>query len=140
MIGRACFGSSLGGWCEPCHMSANWWAGVKRRHTGAPLPRATLPLVFNMHFHSVTQFSRQYVPACTHCTWQLPSPLLRVPLQQKGRCGTLRQRNASAGYQENFFFHTELSGGLLHGQESSAKQLLQHGKSVSVCRERDEKG
>ena len=43
---------------------------------------------------------------------QTPSPLSRVPLEQKARSGTLRrQKNASAGYRENFFFCTKLSGG-----------------------------
>lgn len=49
-----------------------------------------------------------FLPLSLQAHEQIPSLLPRAPPEQKGRRGTLRQRNVLAGYQETFFFfHTK---------------------------------
>lgn len=127
-FGRSTLPSSLGAVSHTCRTSGMVSEG---RSITAELP---FPLFCSTDFHSVIQFSWQYKPPYTYCTspgtWQLSSmewmennqhsssflPLSlqageqtasvfpRVPLEQKGRRDTLRQRNVLADYQETFFF------------------------------------
>lgn len=105
------------GWCQRAGASL----------LSCPFPSSAVQIF------SLIQFSWQYKPPYTYCTspgtWQLSSmewmennqhsssflPLSlqageqtasvfpRVPLEQKGRRDTLRQRNVLADYQETFF-------------------------------------
>lgn len=59
----------------------------------------------------ITNTNSCILPLTLQAGEQTPSLLSRGLLEQKVRSGTLRQRNTWAGYQENFFFHTKLSGG-----------------------------
>lgn len=85
----------------------------------------------------ITNTNSHALPLSLQAGEQTPSLLSRSPLEQKGRSGTLWQRNASVGYQENFFPYQTFRRQLWcspRGRESSSEQLLRHGKSVSVRR------
>lgn len=85
----------------------------------------------------ITNTNSCILPLSLQAGEQTPSLLSRGLLEQKGRSGTLRQRNTSAGYQENFFFHTKLSGGSF-GAPCAARRAQQSSScsvgNQSVCR------
>lgn len=124
-------------------------AGVKVHHAGTSLPFSYFPPIFQYAFSLCHPVFLSIHATLHHCTpqgalvtnscilplslqagEQTPSPLSRAPLEQKGRSGTLRQRNASAGYQQNFFPYKP--GGSFGAHPMSGR--AQRGKSVSVCR------